>query len=288
MRRDRINSIANILPQKQKQTKMDISSELQQKFKQLQEILRGYGRVVIAFSGGADSALLLKVAYDTLGKNTMAFFADSAVQPVEERLGAIDTAHSISAPFEIISFSPLDLPEFTANSKARCYHCKKSIFSSFLELAHQRDFPWLADGTNLDDLSKDRPGSLAVTELGVKTPLAQASLTKSEIRELSRFLALPTWNKPSASCLATRIPTGIPITATDLAIIDKAERILHNLGYHGCRVRLAASTCYLELVNGDIDRLVSSGKLEAVRDSLLALGTNKVFLDLLERASILS
>lgn len=267
---------------------MDIPYELQKKLKKLQEVLRCYGRVVIAYSGGADSALLLKVAYDTLGENTMAFFADSEVQPVNERQGAIDTAHSIGASLEIVGFQPLDMPEFTANSKSRCYHCKKTIFSDFLELARQRGFPWLADGTNLDDLSKDRPGSLAVTELGVKTPLAQASLTKSEIRELSLLLGLTTWDKPSASCLATRIPTGVTITATALAIVDKAERILHQHGYHGCRVRLANSTCYLEFVAGDIHRLVSSGKLETVRDSLLALGTNKVFLDLLERESILS
>jgi len=267
---------------------MDISCELKKKFEMLQEILRGYGRVAIAFSGGTDSALLLKVACDTLGVNTMAFFADSEVQPVEERQGAIDTADSIGALLEIISFDPLALPEFAANNKNRCYHCKKSIFSTFLNLASQRNFPWLADGTNLDDLNKDRPGSLAVTELGVNTPLAKACLTKSEIRELSHILNLPTWNKPSASCLATRIPTDIPITSTDLAIIDRAERILHNLGYHGCRVRLAASICYLELVAGDIDRLVSIDNFKTVRDALFTLGVNKVFLDLLERESILS
>lgn len=267
---------------------MDISCELQKKYKALQEMLRGYGRVAIAFSGGVDSSLLLKVAHDTLGENTMAFFADSLVQPTEERQGAIDTASSIGALIEVVAFNPLALPDFTANSKIRCYHCKKSIFSTFVELAHQRNFPWLADGTNFDDLSKDRPGALAVAELGIESPLAQACLTKSEIRKLSHLLGLPTWSKPSASCLATRIPTDTPITAADLATIDTAERILHGLGYHGCRVRLTASVCYLELVAGDIDRLVNSGELERVRDSLLALGANKVFLDLLERESILS
>lgn len=267
---------------------MDIPCELQEKFNTLQEILRDYGRTAIAFSGGVDSSLLLKVAHDTLGTNTMAFFANSPVQPAEERQGAIVTAHSIGAILEIINFDPFSLPGFIANSKNRCYYCKKSIFSSFLELAHQRGFVWLADGTNLDDLSKDRPGSLAATELKVQSPLAQACLTKNDIRKLSRHLALPTWDKPSASCLATRIPTDFPITANDLAIIDQAERILHGLGYHGCRVRLAASTCYLELAAGDIDRIANNGELKAVRDALLALGANKVFLDLLERESILS
>lgn len=267
---------------------MNIPRKLQEKLNLLQTNLRAYGRIAIAFSGGADSSLLLKVALDTLGNDTLAFFADSAVQPVEERQNAIDTALAIGAPLEIIQFDPLALPEFTANSKIRCYHCKRSIFSTFLELASQHHFPWLADGTNFDDLSKDRPGSQAVAELGIKSPLAEAGLTKREIRELSRLLDLPTWNKPSASCLATRIPTDTPITAADLAIIDKAERLLHDLGYLGCRVRLAASICTLELAAGDITRLINSGKHEIVRDALLALGTNKVFLDLSERGSILS
>lgn len=266
---------------------MNISTPLQKKFDVLKKILRGYGQLAIAFSGGADSSLLLKVAHDTLD-NTIAFFADSPVQPVGERQEAIDTARAISAPLEIIQFNPLALPEFTENSQLRCYHCKKSIFSTFLKLTNKRHFPWLADGTNFDDLSKDRPGSFAVTELGIRSPLAEARLTKCEIRELSHLLGLPTWNKPSASCLATRIPTGIPITATDLDIVDKAEQVLHALGYRGCRVRLAASTCRLELSAGDIARLVSSGEYAHVRDALLALGTSKVFLDLSERDSILS
>lgn len=267
---------------------MKIPSELQKKLSTLEEILGSLGRVAIAFSGGVDSALLLKVAHDTLGENAIAFFADSEVQPLEERQGAIAMSDLIGISLEIVEFKPLALPEFAANGSRRCYHCKKSIFSTFLALAQQRAFPWLADGTNHDDLSKDRPGALAVAELGVKSPLAEVRLSKNEIRELSRHFDLPTWNKPSASCLATRIPTGIAITAADLATIGEAERILHELGYHGCRVRLTGTTCYLELVAGDITRLLANGNFMTVRDSLLALGANKVFLDLLERESILS
>ena len=267
---------------------MGLATELKKKYLALQHILQGYGRVAIAFSGGVDSSLLLKVAHDTLGENVLALFADSVVQPAAERQGAIDTACALGASFEIVGFNPLSLPDFVTNSKSRCYHCKKSIFSAFLELAGQRGFPLLADGTNLDDLGQDRPGAVAVAELGVKSPLAESGLTKGEIRQLSKTLGLPTWNKPSASCLATRIPIGIPVTAADLAMVDKAEGYLHGLGYHGCRVRLAGTTCYLEVVAGDIARLAKHGELEVVRSYLYALGATKVFLDLLERESILS
>lgn len=267
---------------------MNIPCELQTKLQTLQDILRGYGRVAIAFSGGVDSALLLKVAHDTLGANSLAFFANSKLQPTEERQGAIATAHAIGAALDIVDFDPFAWAEFIGNSRLRCYHCKKSIFSTFIELARQRQYFWLADGTNLDDLSKDRPGAPAIAELGVKSPLAEVGLTKHEIRELSRCLDLPTWNKPSASCLATRIPTDTPITITDLAFIDQAERILHDFGYNGCRVRLAAASCYIELAVGDIDRLTKSGKLRTIRDALFALGATKVLLDLSERESILS
>ena len=271
-----------------RKTTMKLSSELKKKYLTLQHILRGYGRLAIAFSGGVDSSLLLKIAHDTLGENILALFADSVVQSEDERQSAIDTARALGTSLEIVAFTPLSLPDFVANTKTRCYHCKKSIFSAFIELASQRGFPLLADGTNVDDLSQDRPGAVAVAELGVKSPLAESGLTKGEIRQLSKTLELPTWKKPSASCLATRIPTGIPITAVDLTLVDKAERYLHGLGYHGCRVRLAGTTCYLEVVTGDIARLASRGELGVVHSYLCALGATKVFLDLLERESILS
>lgn len=267
---------------------MDIPPELKEKYQTVRDIIKGYRRLAIAFSGGVDSSLLLKIAHDALGKNTMAMFADSVVQPEKERQDAVDTAQSIGACLKIVAFDPLALAEFTANQARRCYYCKKSIFSTFMELARQQDFPCLADGTNHDDLSQDRPGAQAVAELGVKNPLAEAALTKGEIRQLSRALGLSTWNKPSASCLATRIPTNTIITAADLAMVGKAEHYLHDLGYHGCRVRLAAATFYLELADGDIARLADRREFGAIRDYLYALGAKKVFLDLLERASILA
>jgi uncharacterized protein len=267
---------------------MNIPAELQQKYRAVQVMVSGHGRLAVAFSGGVDSSLLLKIAHDTLGDKVLALFADSVVQPEEERQAALDTAKAIGASLEVVDFDPLSLPEFVANPIDRCYHCKKSIFSTFLERAGKQKISRLADGTNLDDLSQDRPGARALSELGVVSPLAEAGLTKEEIRELSRALGLPTWDRHSASCLATRIPANTPITVADLELVDKAERFLHQRGYYGCRVRLADGTCYLELAAGDIARMASGGDFVAVRDYLYSLGAGKVFLDLLERASILS
>lgn len=267
---------------------MDISPSLQQKHRQVQTLLADYGPVAIAFSGGVDSTLLLKIAHNTLGDRCLALFADSVVQPQEEREAARAQAQAIGAPLRLIPFAPLTLPEFAANPADRCYHCKKAIFAAFLTVAREHNFPGLADGTNSDDLAKERPGQRAVVELGVKSPLAAAGLTKEEIRLLSRALGLSTWNKPSASCLATRIPAHTPITVANLSLVDAAERTLHTLGYQGCRVRWAESTATIELASGDIARLARHGDFIKIRAYLQSLGVKKVFLDLLERESILS
>lgn len=267
---------------------MNISPEIKQKYQQLEETIRNYGSIAIAFSGGVDSSLLLKVAHDTLGNNTLALFADSVVQTMEERQSALNTAKGIGATLQPVNFDPLIVPEFSANTPNRCYHCKKNIFSAFIELARQHNFPILADGTNLDDLSMERPGMQAVLELGVKSPLAEASLTKHEIRLLSKALGLTTWNKHSASCLATRIETNMPITVERLSLIERAERHLHTLGYLGCRVRLNGTIFIIELSTGDIPRITQHIEFTHILDFFFSLGATKVFLDLLERESILS
>lgn len=268
---------------------MDISPSLNRKYQQVKKLLLGYGRVAVAFSGGVDSSLLVKIGHDTMGNGLLALFADSLLQPEEEREGALATAQEIGATLEVVQFAPLALPEFSNNPVDRCYYCKKAIFSAFLDKAGHRHIPCLVDGTNSDDRHQYRPGGRALAELGVKSPLAEAGLNKEEIRRLSRALGLTTWNKPSASCLATRIPAGTPITASALTLVDKAERYLHGLGYHGCRVRLSsAGNAFLELAGGDIARLGAQGDATKVRDHLNSLGVGKVFLDLLERESILS
>lgn len=267
---------------------LKISPEINEKYNHLKDRLRNYSRIAIAFSGGVDSSLLLKIAHDTVGDNTLALFADSVVQTEKERQCAVSTAQDIGAALQRVDFDPLAIPEFATNTARRCYHCKNNVFSAFKELARQQNFSVLADGTNLDDLSTERPGMQAVIELGVKSPLAEAGLTKHEIRILSQALGLATWNKHSASCLATRVETNTPITIERLSNIDRAEQYLHQLGYQGCRVRLNGTAFTVELSSGDISRIPHNNDYARIRDFFFSLGAKKVFLDLSERESILS
>jgi uncharacterized protein len=194
---------------------------------------------VVAFSGGADSSLLLKAAVDVFGKEAAAFFADSVLQTDADRDNAVETARLIDANLRVVEFSPLQWPEFAANPTDRCYLCKKKVYLLFKNLLPQSGMV-LYDGSNLDDLRQDRPGRRAIIELDVKTPLVEAGLNKADVRRLGKFLGVPTWNRESASCLATRIPAGTPITAENLGLVVRYEDILIAAGFPGVRARLCA------------------------------------------------
>jgi len=263
-----------------------LTEDIDSKLDKLKAIISGYERVAIAFSGGVDSSLLLQVASDVLGQNATAYFADSIVQTAEEKAVALAFAHEISARLEILHLDLLTFPDFVDNPVDRCYYCKYKVFSKIAGKAADKGIDIVADGTNLDDLSLFRPGAKAVRELGVRTPLADAQLTKREIREISRFLGLSSWNKPSSSCLATRIAPGQAITTDRLAIVEKAERFLNNKQLSGCRVRLNGSSCVLELSAGDIRRFISKGLGKDFTVLMNSFGIKKVFLDLKEREGV--
>ncbi len=257
------------------------------KYNTLKELLCSLRRVAVAFSGGVDSSFLLWAAHEALGsENVTAIFADSIVQPPEEGRLAVETAKFIGARLNIIEFDILSLAEFTANGAERCYFCKRHIFSSFLESLEPHTV--LIDGTNLDDSRQIRPGARACRELGVRSPLLEAKITKDEIRLMSRERGLTTWNRPSVSCLATRIASGQPIIAEDLTIVAKAEYFLHKMGLMGCRLRLRGGTATLELAAGDIARLMKDNRWRRAADFCYSLGFKKVLLDLCEREGILS
>ncbi len=267
---------------------MEPEAHTQTKYQWLREEIKARGRLALAFSGGVDSSLLAKVGHDLLGEGALLLFADSPLLPDGTRQEAAATAQAIGARLLVVNFDPLAVPEFAANPPDRCYHCKRLILTRFLALAGEQGFATLAEGTNLDDLSRDRPGLRAVAELKVISPLAAAGLSKPEIRSISRALGLSTWDRPAASCLATRIPAGRPVTRQALELVESAEAVLTELGYQGSRVRLAADDCRLELAAGGLGRMAGRGDFVRVRERLRGLGFAKVFLDLLEREGILS
>ncbi len=206
----------------------------------------------VAFSGGADSSLLLKAAVDVFGARALAFFANSILQTEADRVNAIDTAEQLGAILQIVELSPLQFQEFAVNPPDRCYVCKKKVYLLFKGLLPKKDMV-LFDGSNLDDLQQDRPGRRAIIELGVLTPLVKAGLDKADIRRLGKYLDLPTWDRDSASCLATRIPTGTKITEEKLQLVASYEKILFDLGFAGCRVRLGAGD--LQSVNCEVKEI---------------------------------
>jgi len=195
------------------------------------------GSVVVGYSGGVDSTLLLSVAHEQLGDKAIAVTAISPSLPREELEQAIRMAQEIGTQHLLIDSDEVDDPDYIANSPDRCYYCKLLRFDELLRIARRRNFTYVVDGCNRDDLKDHRPGMRAGQELGVRSPLMEAGLTKGNIRALSRKLGLPTWDKPSAACLASRIPYGTPITEERLTQIDEAERFLHSLGIAQARVR---------------------------------------------------
>lgn len=214
-----------------------ISEKTTHKFANLRKILRDLNRVVVAFSGGVDSTLVLKVAKDVLGDNVLAVTALSETTAQHERPAAVNLARDLGAEHLVVEISELDVPEFLRNPPDRCYICKKSRFSALLKLAQDRGFNFVADGENADDHRDYRPGIRATRELGIRSPLSEAGLTKKEVRALSKELGLPTWDKHSYACLASRIPYGSQITAEKLRQVDSGEQFVRQL-IPGAQVRV--------------------------------------------------
>ncbi|CAK8719496.1 MAG: uncharacterized protein CDV28_1594 [Candidatus Electronema aureum] len=261
--------------------------QLDGKAELLRRRLQGYGRVGVAFSGGADSSLLLRAAVDALGtENVLALHARSCLQKREEqeRTMSWPQRHNCLVQLRLVKIQPLDWPDFAANPPERCYCCKRRVYSRFLELLANEGIEMLLDGTNTDDLQQGeagRPGLRAVAELSVQTPLADCGLSKADVRELSRRLNLDTWDQPSGSCLATRIPAGLAVTAERLVLVATMEQVLAEAGFFGCRVPLLdEKTVCIQLAEKDIGRQSALAMLRKLRGLLKSRGIGKIFLDL--------
>lgn len=207
------------------------------KYEQLKKLLTSMGGAVVAYSGGVDSTFLLKVAHEVLKDKVLAVVATSLTYPEDEVRQAIQLAQKMGVRVRLVETREMENPAFSANPPDRCYHCKQELFSMLKTIAAEEGFSFILDGTNYDDRKDYRPGARAARELGVRSPLAEVKLRKEEIRLLSRWLRLPTWDKPSLACLASRFPYFTEIKPERLAKISKAEAILRNLGFKQVRVR---------------------------------------------------
>jgi uncharacterized protein len=253
---------------------------VQKKLDLLRGILRGYGGVVVAYSGGLDSTFLLKVARDVLGDKAVAVTACSSTYPEREFKEAVKQAKEIGAAHVVIESEELAIKGFAENPVNRCYFCKKELFSKLLAVAKKHGLSHVADGSNVDDLGDFRPGRDAATECGVVSPLIEAGLTKSDVRKLSKKLGLATWDKPSFACLSSRFPYGHAITPEKLGMVEQAENLLLSLGVRQVRVRHHGDTARIEVEAKEIPRLLSGPQRQKIVSALKEIGFTYVTVDL--------
>lgn len=252
----------------------------QERYTWLLERLAGFGSLAVAFSGGVDSTFLLYCAKQALGQRAAAFMARSSLSPRWEQADAQDFCKAQGIGLSWVAFDPLASPAFCENPPERCYLCKTLLLGALKQAALAAGYPHVAEGSNLDDLGDYRPGLKAVAELEVYSPLREAGLTKAHIRQLSRELGLPVWDKPSFACLASRIPYGEPIDEKKLAMVEGAEAALFALGLQQVRVRVQGLAARIEVLPADIQRLAQPALRGKVTEALHGLGFLYVSLDL--------
>lgn len=253
---------------------------LQAKKAKLIAILSELDSLLVAFSGGVDSTFLLAVAHSILGRRVLAVTASSPLHPEKETRTARDLAERMGVRHTIIQSKELELPGCRQNPPDRCYHCKFHLLSLLLEMAAEGGIQCVAHGANLDDLNDYRPGLQAAREMQVRAPLMEAGLTKEDIRRLSREMGLETWDKPAMACLASRIPHGTSLSKKKLAMVERAEEVLHGLGFKHCRVRHHGNLARIEVSPAAFPDILTEMTAEHIVRLLRGLGYQYVSLDM--------
>ena len=253
---------------------------LERKAAALYDALADYPGVIVAYSGGVDSAYLAYAASRVLGESALCVTADSPSYPERHRALALKLAADFGFRHEIIHTAEMARPEYRANPANRCYYCKHELYTHLTAIARDRGIPVIADGSNADDRGDYRPGRQAAREFGVRSPLDDAGLTKDEIRELSRRAGLPTWDEPASACLSSRIPYFSEVTDEKLRMIERAESALRTLGFRICRVRHHDTLARLELGRDEIARALEPGLAAEIDRELRAIGYQHVTVDL--------
>ena len=265
-----------------KNSMMEETSKLtsEGKLNRLKGILTEMQSVLVAYSGGVDSAFVLKVANDVLGDKVLAVTASSCVYPSEEIEQAKALAKTVKVRHKIIETQEMANPKFVNNPKDRCYWCKGELFTKLIGIAKDNNLRYVLDGANFDDLDDFRPGMKATEELGIRSPLKEAMLTKQDIRSLAKDMGLPVWSKPSLACFASRFPYGTRITEENLNMIDKAERFLRNSGITQVRVRHHDKIARIEVMEEDIPKFLEGALRKQVVSYFKKIGYSYVTVDM--------
>jgi pyridinium-3,5-biscarboxylic acid mononucleotide sulfurtransferase len=250
------------------------------KEQELRLMMREMGEVLVAYSGGVDSAYLAYVAHDELGENALCILGISPSVSLFQRKEAVVIAHNLGLNFETLETKEVENEHYSANPTNRCYFCKSELYEKLTSVAANRNISFVLDGTNADDLRDIRPGRIAAEEKQVRSPMAEVGLSKREIRELSRAAGLASWEKPSSPCLSSRIAYGVPVTIERLSKVERAEQVIREMGFREFRVRVHGDLARIEISPGELEKALSKEFADLVSNKLAKIGFKYVTLDL--------